>query len=155
MRRLSTVTNLIIKNYFLPTYYKTAVYKKYKLSARICNCHFKKPVTVESVYYVQNDTNFMLWRTKKDFICNIFNQSYGFSKFPASQRMIHTTNARLKRVNKNKKFPDTPNVLYYQSPLMWLKNKWQMWKLRNSWDPEFDQNEFTRGAKQVLYSIHI
>lgn len=153
MSRLLFVSNPLVKNYIVSTYEKTAVYKKSHLLARIYDCHFMKAVKL-NIICVRNDRNFMLWSAKIHFVYNIFNQNYGFSKRPVGQRMIHTTkNVCLKNVNKNKKFPETPNILYYQSPIVWLKNKWQMRKLRNTWDPEFDQNEFTRGAKQVLYSI--
>lgn len=42
-----------------------------------------------------------------------------------------------------------PKIFYYQNPFIWFRNRWNFRKLRNTWDPSFNEAEFTRGSKQV------
>lgn len=44
-----------------------------------------------------------------------------------------------------------PTLLYIHNPLSWLLNKIDFKMLRATWDANFDENEFKRGAKQVSW----
>lgn len=53
---------------------------------------------------------------------------------------------KVKQVPSDGKVPD---VIYLQSPWMWLQNKIYFSFLRWSWDPIFSEVDFKRGSKQV------
>lgn len=106
-----------------------------------------------SVYtFARNDNNVILRKVQITRICGLQTDrgDVTLSKFDYNlklvdgQRMIHTTN-----VNRRKQQRSTPNIIYYQSPVSWLKNKYYVKKLQRTWDPEFNQAEFIRGSKQV------
>lgn len=42
-----------------------------------------------------------------------------------------------------------PKFIYLQNPVTWIMNKLDFRMLKTAWDPEFDEEEFKRGAKQV------
>lgn len=49
----------------------------------------------------------------------------------------------------SQKTTTTPKVLYLQSPFIWLRNKFHMKVLKLALDPQFNENDFKRGVKQV------
>lgn len=63
------------------------------------------------------------------------------------RRGFHTSNCRLRRQEEDD--DDVPPVYYFQNPFTWMRNRMQFGRLRNTWDPEFSEEEFVRGAKQV------
>lgn len=42
-----------------------------------------------------------------------------------------------------------PNLIYVQNPMIWLRNKLRLRLLRYTWDHDFEEKEFKRGATQV------
>lgn len=42
-----------------------------------------------------------------------------------------------------------PKLIYVQNPLVWLRNKLRLRLLRYTWDGDFEEKEFKRGATQV------
>lgn len=42
-----------------------------------------------------------------------------------------------------------PNLIYVQNPFTWLRNKVRLRLLRYTWDHDFEEKEFKRGATQV------
>lgn len=49
----------------------------------------------------------------------------------------------------------SPSLIYVQNPLTWLSNKFRLKLLRYTWDHDFVEREFKRGATQVLTVCNI
>ncbi|XP_049766883.1 m-AAA protease-interacting protein 1, mitochondrial-like [Schistocerca cancellata] len=63
-------------------------------------------------------------------------------------RCFHKTSVDNEKPNK-----PFPKVLYIQNPFSWLMNKLDFGILKNTWDPQFNESEFKRGAKQAVSTI--
>ncbi|XP_014280903.1 m-AAA protease-interacting protein 1, mitochondrial isoform X2 [Halyomorpha halys] len=46
-----------------------------------------------------------------------------------------------------------PKLLYIQNPVVWLSNKIDFRFLRYSWDSNFSEEEFSRGARQAISTV--
>lgn len=44
-----------------------------------------------------------------------------------------------------------PSLIYVQNPLSWLRNKIYLQILKFSWDRQFVESDFKRGATQVIF----
>lgn len=42
-----------------------------------------------------------------------------------------------------------PNLIFFQNPYIWAKNKIDFKLLKYSWDTDFDENDFKNGTKTV------
>lgn len=42
-----------------------------------------------------------------------------------------------------------PSLIYVQNPITWLRNKLRLKLLRYTWDRDFEESEFKRGATKV------
>lgn len=140
MCKFLNLKNAVIKQNLLSSYTPLNIIQKMHKNlsvytfARNDNVIFRK-VQITRIYGLQPDRGNV---TLSKFDYNL--------KLIEGQRMIHTTN-----VNRRKQQRSTPNIIYYQSPVSWLKNKYYVKKLQRTWDPEFNQAEFIRGTKQVGY----
>lgn len=70
-----------------------------------------------------------------------------------------TSESKIETLFKHEKQIDTvvltknPNLIYVQNPFTWLTNKFRLRLLRYTWDHEFEEKEFKRGATQVSVII--
>lgn len=61
---------------------------------------------------------------------------------------------QLQKVHTNTGKAKVPRLVYVQNPLSWLRNKVYMKVLKYTWDRQFDESEFKRGATQVYITCH-
>lgn len=107
-----------------------------------------------SLYPNQNYALFTFSKIQKTRVCGLWADGENCMSSRVScnlkpietHRMIHTT-----IVNRSQQSQRGRNarIIYYQSPIAWLKNQYRIRQLQRSWDPEFTQAEFIRGSKQV------
>lgn len=142
MCKFVSLTNPAMKQHFFTSYTKLNITQRPRRPLSVCNSlHNENQVKLNKA---QITRMYGLWPDRGNFISTKF--SY-YVRHIVGQRTIHTTN-----VNRRKQ-KSTPNIIYYQSPVAWLKNKYHVNKLQRTWDPEFSEVEFIRGTKQVQYII--
>lgn len=64
------------------------------------------------------------------------------------QRDVHNTGGN--NHTQRSSLSTVPRLIYVQNPLSWLRNKIYLQILKFSWDRQFVESDFKRGAKQVI-----
>lgn len=69
------------------------------------------------------------------------------------KRSIHKAGGNDHHTEKSsfKSSSTIPRLIYVQNPLSWFRNKIYLKILKYSWDRQFDESDFKRGAKQVEF----
>lgn len=65
-------------------------------------------------------------------------------------RNVHKTRSNTQKSSFNSSSSTVPRLIYVQNPLSWLRNKLYLQILKFTWDRQFVESDFKRGATQVF-----
>lgn len=140
------VGKLFLNNFQLNRYINTNSFciNKIKISEnynRLCNYKFDKQTNfIQKPDFFNNfqlnryiNTNCYYIEKNKNWICSSVRNQH----FSTTLQKEQTTSGQ------------SLLLVRFPNPVLWAKMKWRFRKLNYFWDPEFNEEEFLRGAKQV------
>ncbi|XP_014242812.1 uncharacterized protein LOC106662888 [Cimex lectularius] len=80
----------------------------------------------------------------------LLGESLRFNPLKISQHCYHPNGGNGRNPDPAR---ELPKLLYIQNPIVWASNKLDFRYLRTSWDPQFTEHDFTKGARQAVSRI--